>query len=126
MALKVLQVIAAAAVVIIVLLLVPILLRLRKTLREVGEMVSDTRPQTVDLLRKAQGTLDSVNRELEEIEGVTEDTQVIIDKVGEASVAVERAIKSPLTKTGLVAAGAAAAGYAVKKRISRDLARRNN
>jgi uncharacterized protein YoxC len=122
MALKVLQVVGAAAVVIIVLLLIPVLMRLRRTLDEVGDIVSETRPQTVTLLRKAQGTLDSVNRELQNIENITDDTTILIGKVGEASNAVEKAIKSPMTKVGFVTAGAAAAGFAVKRRVSRELA----
>lgn len=122
MALKILQVVGACAVVIIVLLLIPVLLRLRRTLDEVGDIVSETRPQTVTLLRKAQGTLDSVNRELQNIENITDDTTVLIGKVGEASNAVEKAIKSPMTKVGFVTAGAAAAGFAVKRRLSRELA----
>jgi uncharacterized protein YoxC len=122
MALKVLQVVGATAVVIIVVLLIPVLMRLRRTLDEVGDIVSETRPQTVTLLKKAQGTLDSVNRELQNIENITDDTTVLIGKVGEASNAVEKAIKSPMTKVGFVTAGAAAAGFAVRRRLSRELA----
>jgi uncharacterized protein YoxC len=124
MALKVLQVVGATAVVIIVLLLIPVLLRLRRTLDEVGVIVSETRPQTVTLLRKAHDTLDGVNRELETIETITDDTSVLIAKVGEASNAVEKAIKSPMTKVGFVTAGAAAAGFAVKRRLVRELSDR--
>jgi uncharacterized protein YoxC len=121
MALKVLQVVGAAAVVIIVVLLIPILLRLRRTLDEVSVIVSETRPQTVTLLRKAQVTLDSVNLELENIGAITEDTSVLIAKVSEASNAVEKAIKSPMTKIGFVTAGAAATGFAVRRRLAREL-----
>jgi len=121
MALKILQVVGAAAVVILVVLLVPILLRLRKTLKEVGKMVTETRPQTVLLLQKAQGTIDSVNRELKDIEEITGETQVLVDKIGEASAAVERAIKSPMTKMGLVTGGAVAASVAVKRRLSKQV-----
>jgi uncharacterized protein YoxC len=122
MALKVLQVVGAAAVVIIVFLLIPVLIRLRRTLDEVGEIVSETRPQTVSLLKQAQVTLDGVNRELENVESITDDTTVLIGKVSEASAAVEKAIKSPMTKIGFITAGAAAAGFAVKRHLSRELA----
>lgn len=122
MALKILQVAGAVAVVVLVLLLIPILYRLRKTLDEMGQIVSETHPQTVTLLQKAQVTLDGVNRELTNIEEITGETQVIVAKMGEASAAVERAIKSPLTKVGFISAGAAAAGFAVKKRLSREMA----
>jgi uncharacterized protein YoxC len=120
MALKVLQVVGAAAVVIIVFLLIPVLARLRRTLDEVGHIVSETRPQTVTLLRKAQGTLDSVNRELKNIETITDDTTILVGKVSEASDAVEKAIKSPMAKVGFVTAGAAAAGFVVKRRLYRE------
>lgn len=119
MTLKVLQVVGAAAAVLVALFLIPVLLRLRRTLDEVGGIVAEARPQTVNLLQKAQVTLDSVNRELEEIGEITEDTQVLVDKVGEASVAVERAIKSPMSKAGFAAIGALTTGLAVKRRLSR-------
>jgi uncharacterized protein YoxC len=119
MALKVLQVVGAVAVVILVLFLVPVLLRLRKTLYEVGQIVSEARPQTVTLLQKAQVTLDSVNQELEDIGEITEETQVLVDKVGEASVAVERAIKSPMSKMGFITAGVATTGYVASRRLSK-------
>lgn len=122
MALKVLQVVGAAALVIIVLLLVPILIRLRRTVDEVGDIVSTSRPQAVTLLNKAQVTLDSVNRELENIEEITDETQALVEKVGQASHAVEKAVKSPLSRVGLIAAGATAAGFAAKRRLGRDLA----
>ena len=119
MALKVLQIVGAVAVVIIVLFLVPVLLRLRRTLDEVGQIVTEARPQTLTLLQKAQVTLDGVNKELENIGEITEDTQVLVEKFGEASVAVERAIKSPISKLGFVAAGATTTGYVVKKRLAK-------
>lgn len=124
MALKVLQVVGAAAVVIIVFLMVPVLMRLRRTLDEVGMIVSETRPQTIMLLRKAQTTLDNVNRELVNIEAITDDTSVLIGKVTEASDAVEKAIKSPMTRFGFFTAGAAAAAFAVKRRLFREFSGR--
>ena len=124
MALKILQVVATAAVVVIVLLLIPVLLRLRRTMSEVSHIVSESRPQTIALLKKAQTTLDSVNTELENIEEITRGTLVIIDKVGEASDALDRAVRSPLTKAGLVTAGAAAASVTVKRRLSRKFSGR--
>jgi uncharacterized protein YoxC len=121
MALKVLQVVGAISVVIIVVLLIPVLLRLRRTVEEVGQIVSETRPQTVTLLRKANLTLDGVNRELENIESITDETGALIVKVSDASAAVERAISSPMSKIGFVTAGAAAAGFAVKRRLFREM-----
>ncbi|PKQ28901.1 MAG: hypothetical protein CVT63_00215 [Candidatus Anoxymicrobium japonicum] len=121
MALKVLQVVGAAAVVIIVILLIPVLLRLRRTLDEASIIISETRPQTLTLLKRVQATLDSVNQELSSIEFITEDTSMLVSKVGDASAAVEKAIKSPMTKIGFVTAGAVATGFAVKRRLSRDL-----
>ncbi len=119
MALKVLQVVGAVAVVIIVLFLIPVLLRLRRTLDEVGGIVSEARPQTLNLLKKAQVTLDSVNEELDNIGEITEETQVLIDRVGDASEAVERAIKSPMSKMGFITAGAATTGFVVRKHLAK-------
>lgn len=124
MALKILQITGACAVVILVLLLIPVLLRLRRTIDEAGQIVKDSRPQTVSILKKAQTTLDNVNREFENIDEVTRETRVLIDKAGEATRAVDRAVKSPLTKIGLVVAGSAAAGFAAKRRLSRDLSKK--
>ena len=119
MTLKILQIVGAVAVVIIVLFLIPVLIRLRRTLDEVGYIVNDSRPQTINLLKKAQVTLDGVNRELENIEEITEETQLLVGKVGEASEAVERAIKSPMTKVGLITAGVATTGVAVSRRMAK-------
>jgi len=119
MTLKILQIVGALAVVIIVLFLIPILIRLRRTLDEVGYIINDSRPQTINLLKKAQVTLDGVNRELENIEEITEETQLLVGKVGEASEAVERAIKSPMTKAGLITAGVATTGVAVSRRMAK-------
>lgn len=124
MALKILQVVGAAAVVIIVLLLIPVLIRLRRALNEVGLMVAETRPRTVTLLRSAQGTLDGVNRELENIEEITDETQVLVSKIGDASKAVERAVKSPLAKAGFVSTGIAAGFIGVKRSLSRNLSKK--
>ncbi len=120
MALKVLEIVGAIAVALIVLFMIPVLLRLRRTIDEVGQIVNDARPQTVGLLQKAQVTLDGVNRELENIEEITQDTQVLVDRVGEASVAFERAIKSPMSKAGFVAAGVATTTFAVRGRLTKE------
>ena len=117
--LKILQVVGALAVVIIVLFLVPVLIRLRRTIGEVGFIINDTRPQTISLIKKAQVTLDRVNRELENIEEITEETHVLIGKAGEASEAIERAITSPMTKAGLITAGIATSGFAVSRRLAK-------
>jgi uncharacterized protein YoxC len=124
MALKILQVVGAAAVVIIVLLLIPVLIRLRRTLNEVGLMVAENRPQTVTLLKSAQSTLDGVNRELENIEEITDETQVLVGKISDASQAVERAVKSPIAKAGFATTGIAAAFIGVKRSLSRNLSKK--
>jgi len=119
MTLNILEIVGAVAVAVIVLFLLPVLLRLRRTLNEVGKMVTEARPQTVTLLKRAQTTLDGVNKELVAIEEITDDTQLLVQKLGEASDVVEDAVKSPMTKVGLIAAGAATSGYAVKKRLDK-------
>jgi uncharacterized protein YoxC len=121
MALKILEVVGAVAAVTLVLFLIPVLLRLRRTLDEVGHIVAETGPQATTLLKKAQTTLDGVNRELENIEEITKDAEVLVERVGDASRAIEGAIKSPLTKMGLLTTGAAATGIAVKKRLSKEI-----
>ena len=119
MALKILEVVGALAVVIIVLYMVPVLVRLRRTAGEVSYMIHDTRPQTISLLKKAQVTLDGVNSELDSIDEITQETRVLIGKVGEASEAIESAIKAPMTKAGLITAGVATSGIAVSRRLKK-------
>jgi uncharacterized protein YoxC len=119
MALKVLEIVGSVAVALIVLFMIPVLLRLRRTLDEVGQIVNEVRPQTVSLLQKAQVTLDGVNQELENIEDITQETQVLVEKMGEASVAVERSIKSPMSKAGFVAAGVATTSFAVRRSLAK-------
>jgi ABC-type transporter Mla subunit MlaD len=111
--------VGAAAVALTVIFLVPVLLKVRKTIGEVGGMVSDARPQTVTLLKRAQNALDDVNRELTAIEEITDETQELVRKLGEASTVVEGVVKSPMTKVGLITAGAAASGYVVRKRLGK-------
>jgi len=121
MSLKILQIVGAVAILVFVLLLIPVLLRMRRTLDEVGHIVAETKPQASAFLTNAQVTLDGVNCELERIEEITKDAEVLVERVGDASRAVERAIKSPMTKVGLVATGAAATGMAVKRRLSKEI-----
>jgi uncharacterized protein YoxC len=121
MALKILQVVGALAVVLLVLFFIPVLLRLRRTFVEVGNILKETGPQASTLLKKAQTTLDGVNQELENIEEITKDAEILVGRVKEASRMAEGVIKSPITKMGLLATGAAATGVAVKKRLSKEI-----
>jgi uncharacterized protein YoxC len=120
MALTILEIIGAVAVVIIVLFMIPVLIHLRRTVGEVSYMINDSRPQAISLLKKAQGTLDGVNRELENVDEITEETLVLIGMVQEASEAIEQAIKSPMTKAGLITAGVATSGVAVSRQLTRS------
>lgn len=106
---------------IVVLLLIPVILRMRRAVEDVGIMVAESGPQAVTLLKKAQTTLDGVNRELESIGAVTGETEHLVAKVSDASAAVEKAIKSPMSKAGLVVVGVTVTGLAVKRRLYREL-----
>lgn len=119
MALKVLQVAGAAAVVILMIFIIPVLLRLRRTAEELADIVSEARPHAVALLKKAQDAVDSVNTELDNIEQVTAETKVLVERMGQASEAIRKAANSPMAKAGFISTGAAAMTIAVRKRISR-------
>jgi uncharacterized protein YoxC len=119
MALTILEIVGAIAVVIIVLFMIPVLIHLRRTVGEAGYVINDTRPQAISLLKKAQGTLDGVNRELENVDEITTETMVLIGKVQEASEAIEQAITSPMTKAGLITAGIATSGIAVSRQLTK-------
>ncbi|MDD5447855.1 MAG: DUF948 domain-containing protein [Actinomycetota bacterium] len=121
MALKILQVTGAAALVVLVFVMIPVLLRLRKTLAEVGEIVGESKPSTLLLLRKAGMMLESVNEELAEVEKITKDTEVLVQRMGQASEAIEKVARSPITKTGLLISGISASGYALKRHLSKEI-----
>ncbi len=118
MALKVLQITGAAAVVVLMIFIIPVLIRLRKTADELAEIVSETRPYAVALLKKAQDTMDSVNSELDNIEKVTAETKVLVERMGQATEAIKKAANSPMAKAGFISTGAAAMTIAVRRRIS--------
>lgn len=124
MALKILQVAGAAALVVLVFTMVPVLLRLRKTLAEAGEIVGENKPSTSLLLRKAGGMLESVNEELAEVEKITKDTEVLVERIGQASEAIEKVIESPITKTALLVSGISASGYVLKRHFSKEVSSR--
>lgn len=118
MALKLLQITGAAAVVITMLFLIPVLIKLRDTFDQIGGIVDESSPQTISLLQKAQGAVDGLNRELGNVVEITDDTLAIISKLDTAATEVERAVKSPMAKTGFVAVGAVTTSLAVRKRFS--------
>ncbi|MBN1289875.1 MAG: DUF948 domain-containing protein [Actinobacteria bacterium] len=120
MALKVLQIICAVAVVVIVLLMIPVMLKLKRTLEEVGRMIVETRPGTMKAIKQAEATLDSVNEELENVEKVTSDASLLIGKMGEAADSLENTIKSPITKMGFISTGAAVTSIAVRKQLLKN------
>lgn len=119
MALKVLQIICAIAVVLIVLLIIPVMLRLKRTLEEVGRMVNEVEPGAMKAIREAGMTLESVNEELDNIDKVAGEAMVIIDKLGEAADSIENTVKSPLARAGLISTGAAVTSLAVKKHLKK-------
>lgn len=120
MALKVLQIVGVVAIVILVLMIIPIMLKLKRTLEEVSIMIVETRPTTMKALKEAGETLDSVNKELDNVEKVTSDASVLISKMGEAADSLEGTIKSPVTRMGFISTGAAVTGIAVKKKLRKN------
>ncbi len=119
MALKILQVAATAAVVLLMIFIIPVLLRLRRTAEELADIVSEARPHAVALLKKAQDAVDSVNSELDNIEQITAETKVLVERMGQASEAIRKAATSPMARAGFISTGAAAMSIAVRRRISR-------
>ncbi|MDD5748495.1 MAG: hypothetical protein PHP64_05565 [Actinomycetota bacterium] len=121
MALKILQVVAASAVVLIVILIIPVIIRLRRTLEEAGRIIAENSSPATTILKRAQAAMDSVNSGLEKISEISDDSEILISRVGKASGAMDKALKSPLTRIGLMATGTAATSIVVKKRAYKNL-----
>lgn len=98
--------IAWAALVVFLSILV---FQLSVTARETATLVDDIRKETVPLLHEVTGTVKSVNKELERVDGMVESAGNIVKSAERLSSVVEQAVSSPLIKIAAFGAGASRA-----------------
>lgn len=103
--------IAACAFALLVLLLAIPLLKLGRTLDEATLAIRKTQEGAVPLLTQAQGTLDQVNAQLGEVEGIARNVNSVTTNAAAMSSVVSSTLGSPLIK-------AAAFTYGVRKTVS--------
>ena len=103
-------VVAAAAFVLLVLLLAIPLLKLGRTLDEATLAIRKTHEGAAPLLAGAQTTLDGVNQQLAEVEGITKGVSSITTNTAALTSVVSSTIGGPLIKI-------AAFSYGVRKTV---------
>jgi uncharacterized protein YoxC len=104
--------IAWAALVVFLSILV---FQLSVTARETATLVDDIRKETVPLLHEVTGTVKSVNKELERVDGMVESAGNIVKSAERLSSVVEQAVSSPLIKIAAFGAGASRAMRRLRK-----------
>jgi uncharacterized protein YoxC len=102
--------IAACAFALLVLLLAIPLLKLGRTLDEATLAIRKTQEGAVPLLTQAQGTLDQVNSQLGEVEGIARNVNSVTTNAAAMTSVVSSTLGSPLIK-------AAAFTYGVRKTV---------
>lgn len=103
--------IAAGAFVLLVLLLAVPLLKLGRTLDEATLAIRKTHDGVGPLLDDAQGTLTSVNAQLEQVEGIAKNVNSMTTNVAALTSVVSSTLGSPLIKV-------AAFSYGVRKTVN--------
>lgn len=103
--------IAAGAFVLLVLLLAVPLLKLGRTLDEATLAVRNTNDGVGPLLTEAQQTLQSVNLQLQQLEGIAANVNSMTTNVAAMSTVVSSTLGSPMIK-------AAAFTYGVRKTVA--------
>jgi len=103
--------IAAGAFVLLVLLLAVPLLKLGRTLDEATLAIRATHEGATPLLASAQGTLTSVNAQLEQVEGIAKNVNSMTTNVAALTSVVSSTLGSPLIKV-------AAFSYGVRKTVN--------
>jgi len=103
--------IAAGAFVLLVLLLAVPLLKLGRTLDEATLAVRKTHDGVGPLLAEAQQTMQSVNQQLTQVEGIAENVNSMTTNVAAMTSVVSSTLGSPMIK-------AAAFTYGVRKTVS--------
>jgi uncharacterized protein YoxC len=107
---------AAAAWAVLVVFLSILVFQLAVTVRETATLIDQIRQETVPLLHEVTGTVTSVNKELERVDGMVESAGHIVKSAERISSVVEQAVSSPLIKIIAFGSGASRAARRLRKR----------
>ncbi len=76
-----------------------------KTLERVDKVLGDVDQEALPLMRKAGTTLDGVNANLGNVDGITRDVADITDKIDKLANSLESAVSAPARKAAAFSAG---------------------
>lgn len=76
-----------------------------KTLERVDKVLGDVDQEAMPLMRKAGVTLDGVNANLGNVDGITKDVAGITDKIDKLANSMESAVSAPARKAAAFSAG---------------------
>ncbi len=93
----------------LVLFLALVLVNLFRVLESVKMMIDGVRTETVPLLSEVRSTVQGVNRQLDNMDGIVHSAGNITKSVERLSSVVENTVSSPLIKVAAFSAGAARA-----------------
>jgi uncharacterized protein YoxC len=98
-------VVAAGAFALLVLLLAVPILKLGRTLDETTLMIRKTHEGVQPLLTGASATVDNVNKELERVEGITQNAQAMSSNAAALSALVATTLGGPVVKVAAFSYG---------------------
>jgi hypothetical protein len=100
----------------LVLFLAFVLFKLAVVLQATTMIIDDIRKETVPLLHEVTGTVTSVNKELDRVDGMVESAGNIVRSAERISTVVEQTVSSPLVKVVAFSAGASRAMRKLRKK----------
>lgn len=107
--------VAAVAFVVLVVFMVVTLVRLRSTLVSLEAMVDDLHRSTVPVLEELKETVNTVNVELERIDGIMISAESVASSASNLADVVSTAVSNPLVKGIAFLAGVTAAARRFRK-----------
>jgi uncharacterized protein YoxC len=108
-------IVAAIAWAVLVFFVSLALVQLYGVIRTTAMLIDDIRKETVPLLHEVTGTVKSVNKELERVDGMVESAGHIVKSAERISSVVEQTVSSPLIKIAAFGAGASRAMRRLRK-----------
>lgn len=93
------------AVLILVLVFVPVLAQAFLTLRNLGKLINDVNNEFVPILVRLQATVEEVNSELSQVEGIVSSIQVVSERIQSITRILQEVLASPLIKLAGFSAG---------------------
>ena len=113
-------IIAAVFWALLVVFLALVMVNLFRLLQSTKEMVDSLRGQMVPLLGEMRVTVTSVNRELDQVDGVVQSAGTMAKSAQRLTTAAEHALASPLIKFAAIGAGLSRMLRRLGDRLSRN------